>query len=95
MLASDVVLHRDGIGWASQTGEDPPSGYSNLPAHKTKNGLPAGGNEVFIDGSCRWVKASEMRYITYGWDSTKQFYFYQDNLNEVFGAQTASLSLIQ
>ncbi|MBW8865223.1 MAG: prepilin-type N-terminal cleavage/methylation domain-containing protein [Verrucomicrobia bacterium] len=95
MLASDVILHRDGIGWASQAGEDPPSGYSNLPAHKTKGGLPVGGNEVFIDGSSRWVKASEMRYITYGWDSTKQFYFYQDNLSDVFGAQTASLSLIQ
>ncbi|HTL73682.1 MAG TPA: prepilin-type N-terminal cleavage/methylation domain-containing protein [bacterium] len=95
MLASDLVLHRDVGAWSSQAGEDPPSGYSNLPAHKAKGGLPLGGNEVFIDGSARWVKAAEMRYITYGWDAAKQFYFYQDNLDEVFGTQTGSLLKIQ
>jgi hypothetical protein len=96
MLASDVILHRDGVGWGSQPGtDDPPSGYSNLPAHKAKGNLPLGGNEVFIDGSARWIKAADMRYITYGWDATKQFYFYQDNLDEVFGTQTSSLNKIQ
>jgi prepilin-type N-terminal cleavage/methylation domain-containing protein len=95
MLASDVVLHRDGVGWGSQGGENPPSGYSNLPAHKGKSGLPAGGNEVFIDGSARWVRAADMRYITYGWDATKQFYFYQDNLTEVFGAAAGNLTPIR
>lgn len=95
MLASDLILHRDGIGWGSQASEIPPDGYSNLPAHKSKGGTPAGGNEVFIDGSGRWIKASNMRYITYGWDAAKQFYFYQDNLSEVFGAQTGNLTPIQ
>ncbi|HZI32907.1 MAG TPA: prepilin-type cleavage/methylation domain-containing protein, partial [Candidatus Binatia bacterium] len=95
MLASDVVLNRTGTGWASQPGEVPPSGYSNLPAHKGKNGFPAGGNEVFIDGSARWINASEMYYITYGWDSGKQFYFYQDNLSEVFKAQIGGLQTIK
>jgi prepilin-type N-terminal cleavage/methylation domain-containing protein len=96
MLASDLMLHRDGVGWGSQLPADaPPSGYSNLPAHAGKGNLPAGGNEVFIDGSGRWVKAAEMRYITYGWDATKQFYFYQDNLDEVFKTQTGQLQKIQ
>ena len=95
MLASDLMLHRDVGGWSSQAGEDPPNGYSNLPAHKGKGSLPAGGNEVFIDGSARWVKASEMFYITYGWDTAKQFYFSQDNLTEVFGTQVGQLQKVQ
>jgi len=94
MLASDLMLHRDVGNWSSLSGEDPPSGYSNLPAHKSKGSLPAGGNEVFIDGSGRWIKATEMRYITYGWDAAKQFYFYQDNLSEVFGTQAGLLQKI-
>ena len=94
MLVSDLVLDRS-TGWGSQAGEEPPSGYSNLPAHKAKSGLPAGGNEGFIDGSSRWVRASDMRYITYGWDPSKTFYFYQDNLSEVFGTQTANLTPIK
>jgi len=88
MLASDFVLERQGIGWGSQAAEVPPSGYSNLPAHKSKNGLPAGGNEVFIDGSARWVKAADMRYVDGGWNpGPLELFFYQDNLNAVFGAQ--------
>jgi type II secretory pathway pseudopilin PulG len=94
MLASDLILKRS-TGWSSQPGEVPPNGYSNLPPHKDKNGLPAGGNEVFIDGSARWVRATEMFYITYGWDATKQFYFYQDNLAEVFKAQVNGLQKVQ
>ena len=94
MLAADVIMKWNN-GWASQAADVPPSGYSNLPAHKGKGSLPAGGNEVFIDGSGRWVKAVEMRYLTYGWDSGKQFYFYQDNLDEVFKTQTGQLQIIQ
>jgi hypothetical protein len=30
-----------------------------------------------------------------GWDSGKQFYFYKDNLNEVFKTQTGQLQKIQ
>jgi len=92
MLASDFVLERQGIGWGSQATEAAPSGYSNLPAHRAKNGLPAGGNEVFIDGSARWVKAADMRYIDDGWSpGTYEIFFYQDNLKAVFGGQFNTL----
>ena len=57
------------------------SGDGNLPAHKSGGGLPAGGNEVFADGSARWVKASEMRLIhTYTGAYTREVYFMQDDL---------------
>jgi len=56
------------------------SGDGNLPAHK-KGALPAGGNEVFADGSGRWVKASEMRMIhQYTGAYTREVYFMQDDL---------------
>ena len=95
MLASDFVLNRPGIGWGSQATEAAPSGYSNLPAHKNKNGLPAGGNEVFIDGSARWVRAADMRFIDSGWNPAGiEIFFYQDNLSAVFGAQVSLLLTI-
>ena len=95
MLAADVVLKHNNF-WASQAGDVPPSGYSNLPAHRAKNGLPAGGNEVFVDGSARWVEAVEMRYLDGGWSpGTVQLYFYQDNLEDVFQTKTSQLTPIK
>ena len=59
----------------------PPSGDSNLPAHKGTAGKPDGGNEVFADGSSRWIKASQMMLIhTFAGAKTRDFFFYQDDL---------------
>jgi len=60
--------------------DTPGSGFSTLPAHKGKDSLPDGGNQVFIDGSARWVKAKEMFYIHTWNPSTCEIYFYQDDL---------------
>ena len=66
MLAADFVIRFDagaGMVWGDPT-QVPPSGFVNLPAHKTgSSGAPAGGNEVFVDGSARWIKAKDMVYI--------------------------------
>jgi len=82
MLASDVVMARNGA-WSSP-GELPPSGDSNLPAHRGKNGKPEGGNEVFIDGSARWVRAGDM-FMLYQLQtaSLREYYFYQDDLGQM------------
>jgi len=93
MLAADFVIRFDGK-WSDNANQPAPSGFSNLPAHKNSDGLPAGGNEVFVDGSVRWVKAADMRYIHSWSPATRELYFYQDNLDLVFGAQTASLKKI-
>ena len=39
-------------------GQKYPSGFESLPAHKAKNGSPAGGAELFADGSARFIAAS-------------------------------------
>jgi len=85
MLASDVVLrYNEGLngGWTSRPGtDDPPSGFSNLQAHKRSGGyLPDGGMEAFTDGSARWIKSRAM-YFIHSWSpASRELYFYQEDL---------------
>jgi prepilin-type N-terminal cleavage/methylation domain-containing protein len=54
--------------------------YGQIPAHPTKGGNPAGGNEVFADGSAQWCKFATM-YRFNNWVSplgTLDSYWYQD-----------------
>ena len=82
MLAADFVIRFDLSGWT--WGEGVPAGtlpgFLNLPAHKRGDGLPAGGNEVFMDGSARWVKSTEMFYLHTWAVGSRELYFYQDDL---------------
>jgi prepilin-type N-terminal cleavage/methylation domain-containing protein len=55
------------------------SGWTSLPAHK-RAGRPAGGNEVFADGSVSWIDARDMYGIySYTGAGGRYFYFYQEN----------------
>ena len=87
MLAADMVCRFDlGSGWT--WGDGVPAsqgpGFQHLPAHRKRNGLPAeGGNEVFTDGSARWVKAREMYFLNTWLDGSRELYFYQDDLGEL------------
>lgn len=84
MLAADLILYWDKSGkmmWSNPQ-EKPPSGFVNLPAHRRSDGLPAGGNEVFIDGSARWINFRDMLHI-HGWHGeSRQLFFYQDDLGK-------------
>jgi prepilin-type N-terminal cleavage/methylation domain-containing protein len=92
MLAADLVAKPDGINWDYPT--VPGNGWSTMPAHKDGGATrPAGGNEVFIDGSARWVKLKEMLFV-HSWNVTRELYIYQDNLG-VLEAQRSSLKRAQ
>jgi prepilin-type N-terminal cleavage/methylation domain-containing protein len=86
MLANDFVVKFDGK-WSDNPNNPPPSGFSNLPAHKDKSGLPAGGNEVFADGSAQWIKARQMFFIHSWSPGTREIYFWQDDLGTLNPAQ--------
>ena len=80
-LAADVEVKVGGI-WGGQidpsdTANEPPL-YVSLPVHLNGAQYPAGGNEVFMDGSARWIKIEDMRALTTFRKSDRAFYFYQD-----------------
>jgi len=81
MLAADFVIKFDGV-WG-RSSEVPPSGFTDLPAHEPGKALPAGGSEVFMDGSSHWVKAQEMLFI-HSWNvGARELYFIQEDLGDL------------
>ncbi|MDW7979280.1 MAG: hypothetical protein RMH97_01775, partial [Verrucomicrobiales bacterium] len=83
MLAADFVIWRNPEGWGSTASDVPPSGFTSLPAHRDRTGRPAGGNQVHVDSSARWVRLNEM-YFLHSWNpSARELYFAQDDLGEL------------
>jgi len=82
MLAADLVINFDTTGVAANRWSDPSadakSGWSGLPAHRNGS-TPSGANELFADGSVRWIKANSL-YNLYSPLNNRNFYFYQDDL---------------
>jgi prepilin-type N-terminal cleavage/methylation domain-containing protein len=81
MLAADANLWVIS-GWGV-TDPNYPALYANMPPHHGKSLRPAGGNEVFCDGSAQWCKIDLMHFL-HTWTSStgaggKQCYFYQDS----------------
>jgi prepilin-type N-terminal cleavage/methylation domain-containing protein len=92
MLAADVVAKPDGVSWMFP--KSPGSGWSSLPAHKDPSAArPSGGNEVFIDGSARWVKLTDMLFV-HSWSNVRELYIFQDHLGAL-EAQRSSLKRAQ
>jgi prepilin-type N-terminal cleavage/methylation domain-containing protein len=96
MLAADVVVNLatpPTYTWGD-TSQPANSGWTSLPAHK-KGNSPAGGNEVFADGSVSWVQATKM-YCVYCYTGAggRYFYFYQDNWGMGAAAQLISIGAI-
>lgn len=80
-LAADanVKIPSVGNGWQGIAATDPRVWvYANIPPHRTKAILPAGGNEVFADGSAHWFKFADMLHFE-TWDNAKFVYWYQDS----------------
>jgi type II secretory pathway pseudopilin PulG len=79
MLAADLVAKPDGTSWFFP--KSPGSGWSSLPAHKDAlASFPAGGNELFIDGSVRWIRARNTMLFVHSWNIQRELYIWQDDL---------------
>jgi prepilin-type N-terminal cleavage/methylation domain-containing protein len=57
--------------------------FKNMPPHRAKNGMPEGGNQLYMDGSARWTKFDKMLFI-HSWNTSgsRDAYFVQDDLGE-------------
>ncbi len=79
VLAADAVMKIDGA-WGGVRGVTRDYVYDHMPPHRTGGRkTPAGGNQVFMDGSARWVKFEQMFYLhTWAADGTRIAYFYQE-----------------
>ncbi|MCP5519006.1 MAG: type II secretion system protein [Verrucomicrobiales bacterium] len=75
-LAADAVMKIDGE-WGG--GRD--SAFKGMPPHKTGGNLPDGGNQLYMDGSARWVAFNKMLFI-HSWSpgGSRDAYFYQEDL---------------
>jgi prepilin-type N-terminal cleavage/methylation domain-containing protein len=76
VLAADATMKINGV-WG---GQDREVAYGNIPPHKDRGNLPAGGNHLLIDGSASWVKMKQM-YFLHSWvaGSSRAGYWYQES----------------
>ena len=89
VLAADANLKVD-RKWGG--GRD--TSFKNMPPHKDLGGggIPAGGNQLYMDGSVRWVIFKQMLFIhSWGTDGTRDAYFLQEDLGEALQAKIAQL----
>jgi prepilin-type N-terminal cleavage/methylation domain-containing protein len=89
-LAADVNLK---FSKTNSWGAPDPNGratYMNLPPHPKRNKVPEGGDEVFMDGSAKWIKFENMYYL-HSFNS-RPAYFYQDEVDPLLQPRLTSLT---
>jgi prepilin-type N-terminal cleavage/methylation domain-containing protein len=93
-LAADAVVKPDNVWGSIPT--DPvnePGLYVSLPTHKKgSTSFPAGGNEVFCDGSAQWRKVEDMRFLTTFRIGDRPFFFYQSGQDFPAGPMVAQIN---
>jgi len=90
VLAADATLKID-----NQWGSGRVTAFKDMPSHRERNNAPSGGNQVFMDGSVRWVRAQQMFFLhswSPGWDGQRISYIYQDSSD--FDARLQSASVL-
>jgi prepilin-type N-terminal cleavage/methylation domain-containing protein len=89
VLAADAVMKIDNR-WGG--GRD--TAFKDMPQHRSGANarLPAGGNQLYADGSASWMRFERMLFI-HSWDAggSRDSYFYQEDLGEKLEAQRTRL----
>jgi hypothetical protein len=94
MLAADLVARPDAANWGGFSAPTWGPAWLYLPAHREPGSLvPSGANEVFIDGSARWIKAKGMLRFIHSWSSGRELYFWQEDLGAM-ESQRAQLKTV-
>jgi prepilin-type N-terminal cleavage/methylation domain-containing protein len=79
-LAADALARDQASGWGA-LGGTPVYAWDDIPPHRAPGSKsPAGGNEVFADGSAQWIKYQTM-YLLHQYNGStgvRQFFWSQD-----------------
>ncbi len=80
-LAADLILRAGNDPWGTFTDTRDAAIFKGSPAHRTGSSpLPAGANHVYADGSSRWIKGDQLRFL-HSWSADRKCYFYQDKVD--------------
>jgi prepilin-type N-terminal cleavage/methylation domain-containing protein len=81
-LAADaLVLESATAKWGEWSQQSIDQGFwDDIPPHRSRSNIPAGGNEAFMDGSVQWIKYQDMFcFHSYaGFTGTRLWFWYQD-----------------
>ena len=99
-LAADANV-RDGTAWGHLNAQTSGQAYywNDVPPHKDSGPLPAGGNELFADGSAKWFPFDSMYcFHTYIGNAAvpRNWFWYQkpdDFMNATFAFQITAANL--
>ncbi len=103
VLGADLNAKIVGQKWAGGM-VTPASGtsyieYGVVPPHPAKTSLPAGGNEVFADGSAQWIKFEKMYHLNNypGALGSTDLWWYQDatDFSAALQSQLTTLQKVQ
>ncbi len=98
MLCADLVAEPGGLNntWYLP-GAAPASDWGSLPCHMNGGDVdhPAGANEVFVDGSARWIKADGNLRFFHSWGGVNRaLFFYQEDLDTYWGPRMAAAGIV-